>query len=126
MFRILIMLCVLALPASALALSGVALTPDERDILVSKDIAGERWAITLSLAPDAPLQVTGNVFRTDGGEPAFVYCTPTRIEGSADDIANAIFHFQCFGNTSCRPGDCPSWGLIANDVTLPGSFFLPH
>lgn len=119
-------LCFLALATPALAAStGVALIPDDSGILVSKDVGGERWAIHVDLTTDNPLQVTGNVFRSDGGEPAFVFCQPFQIDGSADDIANATFHFQCFGDTACHPGNCPSWSLIANDVTLPGSFFLP-
>jgi len=125
MWKSLLCLPLLALATSALAApTGVALTPDQNAILVSKDIGGARWAITFNTGADVPT-VTGNVFPTDGGEPAFVYCVPFRVDGTPDDVANAVFHFACSGNTACHPGNCPSWTSISQDVALPGSFFLP-
>ncbi len=111
--------------------AGVTITPDDRHILVSKDIVNggntERWAISFSLDDADNFQVTGNVFRSNGGEPAFVYCTVTHVDGNQNDIANATFHFKCQGNTSCHdPNNCPDWAVIADDVTLQGTFFLPH
>jgi hypothetical protein len=127
MYRVILLLGLLLLPRIALAApAGIIGTPDERAELISKDIGNERWAINLSLVQDAPFTITGNVFFPEGGDPAFVYCTVFRIDGSADDIAHAQFHFQCFGNGACHtPGACPAWQLISNDVSLPGSFFLP-
>src|SRR6185295_15247031 len=57
---------------SALSVStkGVQTTPDNQHILVSKDVANERWAISLN-ADDT---ITGNVFLCDGSAPAFVWC----------------------------------------------------
>src|SRR5262245_44950660 len=46
----------------ARAQSGTQTTPNGRYTLISKDVAGERWAITLNLRDGS---VTGNVFRTD-------------------------------------------------------------
>ena len=112
-------------PVAYGANSGVALVPNDSVILVSKDVGNERWAINLDLGSTNPFQLTGNVFR-GGDEPAFVFCTPFQVDGSADDIANAIFHYNCVGTSACRVGNCPEWDLIAADVTLPGSFFLPH
>jgi len=120
-------LMVLALvPTVQAASSGVALAPNESVILVSKDVGSERWAINLDLGNANPLQLTGNVFRGADSEPAFIYCTPVQVDGSVDDIANAVFHYNCFGTSACSVGNCPEWDAIATDVTLPGSFFLPR
>jgi hypothetical protein len=105
------------------AKSGVRLTSDDLAILVSKDVNGQRWAINLSLSPTNPLTVTGNVFTGDG-EPAFLYCQAIDVVGSADDIAHALFTWNCFGAPRCEVGNCPDWTFISA-VTLPGSFFLP-
>jgi len=113
-------------PTAHAASSGVALAPNDSVILVSKDVGNERWAINLDLGDANPLQLTGNVFRGADSEPAFVYCTPFQVDGSVDDIANAVFHYNCFGTSACRVGNCPEWDVIATDVTLPGSFFLPR
>ncbi len=121
-----ILALLLCAPLAHAADSGVALLPDDSGILVSKDIGGERWAIHADLTSDHSLQLTGNVFRGAGSEPAFVICLPFQVDGSTDDIANAIFHYTCSGTGTCRIGNCPDWVVIASDVTLPGSFFLPH
>lgn len=104
--------------------SGVQGTPDQAQVLVNKDVGNERWSITLNLTSGGTL--TGNVFRTDG-PPAFVWCTPTGTDdhGSpADDVT----HFSCYGANACLTAPCGSeqWTLIAPDVQLPGSFFLPR
>jgi subtilisin len=99
------------------ASAGVQLTPDAiRRPLVSKDIAGERWAITRN--PDDG-SVTGNVFRTDGGDPAFVWCQETGRNGA--DVS-----YACSGADRCETGPCTpdQWTFLA-DVTLPDAFFLP-
>jgi hypothetical protein len=96
-------------------------TPDGIRTLVSKDVGGERWAITLN--PDGT--VTGNVFRTDGGEPQFVWCERLGTDGNPDPYAVEIL-YACAGAGTCGSLACPAgqWSAIA-DVTLPGSFFLP-
>src|SRR5262245_50886208 len=82
-----------ALPAWAQRQSGVQVTPDGRRTLISKDVNGERWAITRDLDD---LTVTGNVFFPAGGDPLFVYCQQT---GDAGDDLN----FDCFGANKCGP-----------------------
>jgi subtilisin family serine protease len=101
----------------AAAPAGVQITPDAvRRSLVSKDIAGERWAITRN--PDDGT-VTGNVFRTDGSDPAFVWCEEVGRNGV--DIS-----YGCSGADHCETGPCTPerWSFIG-DVTLSEGFFLP-
>ncbi len=66
---------------------GTQITPDDRQILVNKDVASARWAITRNIV-DAT--VTGNIFTT-GADPQFVFCEP--------NVAASTLH--CFGATSC-------------------------
>ncbi len=49
--------------------SGIQITPDQSQVLVSKDVGGQRWAITRH-ADDHT--VTGNVFSGTGSPPQFV------------------------------------------------------
>jgi hypothetical protein len=91
-----------ALPAVGSAQNrGVQFTPDGKRVLVNKDVGNERWAITLNENGSA----TGNVFRSDGGPPAFIFCAP----GAA---ANA---FQCFGAGACTD----SSGAVRNIQSVP-------
>jgi hypothetical protein len=66
---------------------GVQTTPDDKRTLVNKDIGTERYAISRN--PNGA--VTGNVFRADGGDLAFLYCFP--IEGPDA--------FSCWGADAC-------------------------
>ncbi len=77
-------------------------------------MGNERWAITQNLDDHT---VTGNVFRTDGGAPSFIWCQQTSNDGS--NLGES-----CWGADACDIGPCtPSmWTFIAN-VTLPVSFF---
>ena len=75
---------VLALAGAPLAVatareSGFQLSPDGRQILVSKDVGPERWVIVQ--ADDGT--VSGNVFR-DAGAPLFVWCQPREDSPGAD------------------------------------------
>ncbi len=109
----------------AYAGDGVQIVPDGSAILVNKDVNGERWAISLDLREQTPLNVTGNVTRPGGGEPAFLWCELTDVTGSAEDIRNARFRWQCFGSNRCPAPPClEHWTFVA-DVSLPGRFFLP-
>lgn len=65
---------------------GMQLTPDGQRILVNKDIGTERWAISQNQDDGT---VTGNVFRSGGGSPAFIFCEPN---GDA---------LRCFGTDAC-------------------------
>ncbi len=60
--------------AAAQRESGIQRTPDNARVLVSKDVGGERYAITLNTADGT---VTGNVFSTNGSAPQFISCDPT-------------------------------------------------
>lgn len=111
---------------------GVSQSPTNDLLFASKDVGTERWAITEN--DDGTL--TGNVFRSDGTPPAFIYCEP---EGS---------DYRCFGADACleepcgdydeigvlplpadfftRPAGCPdTYTLIAEDVIVSAEFFEP-
>lgn len=63
--------------------SGIQRSPDRKRTLVSKDVAGQRYAITLNTEDRS---LTGNVFFTDGGAAVFIACT--RVSGN--DFACSI------------------------------------
>lgn len=117
---------VLLLATPALAGDGVQILPDGSQILVSKDVGSERWSIGMDLGEDHPLNLTGNVFRSDGGAPAFVWCSLTDVNGSADDIRNAVFSWACYASDRCPAPPCGAddWSFVSS-VSLPGRFFLP-
>lgn len=102
---------------SASAQSGLQITPDGQRTLISKDLAAQRWAITLN-ADDGT--VTGNVFAADGGPPSFVWCSETAR-------TDADITFACSGADPCPLAPCPAdeWSFIA-EATLPHSFFQPR
>lgn len=114
--RLLLSAFLVSLSASlALAQAGVQITRDGKRTLISKDVGAERWAITLNENGS----VTGNVFQSGGGDPAFIYCVQrSRVD---DDIT-----LECSGADRCAAAPCPAtdWTFIAN-VTLPVSFFEP-
>lgn len=123
----------------AQAEAGSTLSPDGLSFLVSKDLAGERWAISLSFIPRFDAQggiesytlrsVSGNVFPTNGGPPSFLFCEPT--PGSQGDLSDpsSTFRLRCFGSSACATTaiECAQndFPLIADDVAVPASFFLP-
>jgi hypothetical protein len=106
----------------ARAESGTQTTPDGLHTLISKDLGGERWAITLNLRDGT---VTGNVFHTDGSAPTFVWCERVSDDGRLDPTAVEIA-FRCLASDPCTssPCDADSWRLV-DTVKLPGEFFLP-
>jgi hypothetical protein len=126
MLRIVIVLILSLVPAAALAGDGVQILPDASAIMVNEDVGPDRWAIRLELGDETPLNVSGNVFRSDGGDPAFVWCAIQDVVGSPDDIRNASFVYDCFGSDRCAAPPCSSaqWSFISR-ITLPGRFFLP-
>lgn len=112
--------------------SGSTVTPDGRTYLVNKDIGADRWTIALTTLPGDTarlVNVTGNVFRSDGGPPAFVVCQAN--VASIGDLADreSVFSFSCRGAGACASDakDCAAndWQLIADDVRLDAAFFLP-
>jgi hypothetical protein len=112
----------LLLPALAHAQRGVQLTPDQRQILVNKDVGEERWAISLNLDDNT---VTGNVYFPSGSDPEFLWCQYLSDNGAADQTRLEIV-FSCFGADACVRSSDPleGWSFIAN-VTVPGTFFIP-
>jgi len=89
---------------------GIQQTPDGQRVLVNKDVGPDRWAITLNVDDGTAI---GNIFRADGGDPAFVSCNPTGQPNA----------FACFGADACTVEPCDDdFSFIAN-VTLPASFF---
>ena len=96
--------------------SGIQLTPDEKRTLISKEVAGARWAITRN-ADDGT--VTGNVYFPEGGDPLFLFCEET---GTTDDEVT----LSCSGAEGCVAAPCGGFSVI-DEVTLPLEFFaLPE
>lgn len=113
----LIVFALLVTPSFATAQSGVQWTRDRDATLVSKDVNSERWAITYRLSDG---RVTGNVYRSDGGQPAFLDCNRTSITGTEAT-------FDCYGADACAEAPCLSsqYRLIEAGISLPISFFFP-
>jgi hypothetical protein len=103
--------------------SGLQQTPDSARYLISKDVGAERWAISYNLNDKT---VTGNVFKTDGSPPSFVYCN-NLIEAISPNPADIQYTLDCYGADACAAAPCTSsqWTLIAAGIQLPGSFLLP-
>ena len=125
-------LVLLATAAPARAESGATLSPDRLSYMVNKDLAGERWTINLNLSSAAPQQLlnaTGNVFKPDGSPPVFVLCQIR--DDSTGNLADpsSTFRFTCQGADACATtaSQCAQtgWSVIAGDVPIPASFFLP-
>ncbi|MEO2170007.1 MAG: S8 family serine peptidase [bacterium] len=103
------------------AASGLQISPDARRTLISKDVEGKRWAITLN--DDG--SVTGNVYDPSGGAPQFVWCSGQGDDGNTDP-AGRIYRFACHGADPCELAPCEedAWTSLGN-VEIPGWFFLP-
>lgn len=113
---------VLALSGAPLAVatareSGFQISPDGRQVLVSKDVGAERWVIVRS--DDGT--VSGNVFRGEDA-PLFVWCEPREDAPASDDTVA----LACFGADACVAAPCDDGGWdFVGDVDLPASFFAP-
>ena len=81
--------------------------PNLQLTLVNKDVATDRFAISLNEDGTA----TGNVFRQDGGA-AFIFCTP--LGGTT---------FACSGADTCVTDTCIDQYTFIGNVTLPDDFF---
>lgn len=103
--------------------SGIQMTPDSRRYLISKDVGAERWAISFNLGDRT---VTGNVFKTDGSAPSFIWCRITGETPSADPRQTS-YTLDCFGAEACVAAPCrsDSWTPIATGLTIGGDFLLP-
>ena len=89
---------------------GIQGVPDDTRVLAQKDVGAERWAMSRNFDDGT---AAGNIFRSDGGDPAFVYCTPT---GTANQ-------FDCSGADKCSDSSCDELFTPIATVTLPESFF---
>ncbi len=102
-------------PASALAReSGFQVSELEDYAMVSKDVNGERWAMTYDLFDG---MITGNVFPNDGGAPKFVVCEVLDEDQSGNITAD------CKGADACTSCPCAQGWSAIGQVSLPGSFF---
>ena len=109
--------------ASAQSASGLQMTPDSRRYLISKDVGAERWAISFNLDDRT---VTGNVFKTDGSAPSFIWCRITS-ETPAQDPSKNAYLLDCFGADACAAAPCvaSAWTPIASGLAIGGDFLLP-
>jgi hypothetical protein len=122
-----------AIPTAAIGReSGVQLTPDQKRVLVSKDVAEQRYAITSNVDDDS---VTGNVFFTDGGAPKFVACLRVRENVFSCRVADACTAsgrqsgIQLVPNSSAvlvgKDVEDQRYAITANsDGSLTGNIFL--
>lgn len=103
--------------------SGSQQTPDSRRYLINKDIGSERWAISFNLEDRT---VTGNVFKSDGSAPSFVWCRITG-ETPAPNPADTQYLLDCFGADACTGAPCSDgdWTQIGSGIPISGSFLLP-
>lgn len=111
-----LLLAAIAAPP-ARAGDGVQFSGDCDRTYVNKQVGeNEQWAITWEIYGN----VTGNVFKLDGTDPSFLECDLVD-----EDEENEIF--DCYGATACVEATCggTQWGLIASDVSVPLTFFLP-
>lgn len=110
------LLLTLAIATPTLAGSGVQITPDRQQSLISKDVGSDRWTIVYNYDLGT---ITGNVFSSAGGEPAFVWC-------SVEDDDGTDVRLSCSTAARCS-GECPAdlWSPIGSEISLPRSFFLP-
>lgn len=88
--------------------SGIQRRPDGKGTLVSKDVGGDRYAITANVDDGS---LTGNVFFTDGRPPVFLFCQT--LGGNA---------YSCSGADRCGDTTCAPYTFLAN-ITLPADFF---
>jgi hypothetical protein len=117
---------------------GATLSFDTLNLLVNKDVGGERWSISLNFVPELDddglvrrrlVSITGNVIRPGGSAPAFLYCTVRDDSTGTLEDPSSEFRFSCQAMDACQGSaeECATsaWQLIAEDVPLPASFFLP-
>lgn len=100
---------------------GIQTSPDGNLMLVSKDINGERWSISLNLSDGTAI---GNVFPSGGGAPSFVWCSSSSIALTADPTTTQ-YTLDCYGASACSALPCTASGwTYLQQVQLSGSFFF--
>lgn len=96
---------------------GVACLPDGQRFMVSKLVGNERWMVTWDVHMGMG-DVSGNVVTDDG--IVFLHCRVTGVTGPDPERDSLLM--------SCDVGDGmvsqTGWGHF-DEVSLPGSFFLP-
>jgi len=108
---------VLLLAATANAGDGAQFDTFCEKTYVNKKVGdNEQWAITWQIYGTA----SGNVFKLDGSPPSFIEC-----EAIDEDDENQIFN--CYGSSACTGPLCgdTQWTLIASEIAIPTTFFLP-
>jgi hypothetical protein len=96
---------------------GVQFSGDCDRTYVNKQVGEtEQWAISWEIYGNA----VGNVFKLDGTDPSFIECLLVD-----EDEENEIF--DCYGSSACVEATCggTQWSLIASNVSVPLTFFLP-
>jgi hypothetical protein len=95
--------------------SGIQVSPDQKRILINKDINGEQWIITHNLDDNT---ITGNVVAADG-TPVFFWC-----QILSDDGTNTTM--SCSTANTCDEGPCSSdeWDGLGN-IQVADSFLTP-
>jgi len=102
---------------AAQAGDGAQFSGDCNSTYVNKKVgSNEQWAITWELFGSA----SGNVFKLDGSPPSFIECV-----WQDEDDTNEIFN--CYGASACSTPPCgnPQWSLIAANLKIATTFFLP-
>ena len=108
-----IVFSILAVRPAVARTSPTTVTPDRSEVLVNKDLSGERWAIARDLSDGS---VTGNVFVPGRDEANFVFC-----EQLSEDATS--FGYRCYGAGRCDVADCATDWSFLSEPTLPKSFF---
>lgn len=114
---------IVTIGAASKAEAQIQLTPDSGRYLIQRTVGVEEWAISYNF-DDGTL--TGNVFKTDGSPPSFIFCEFTNID-YADDPADNEYTLDCWGSDACEAAPCSqdAWVPIGTDIPLPASFVLP-
>ena len=123
--------------AHAQAPSGSTLSPDARSFLVNKDLGNERWTINVNLFGSSPadiINVTGNIFRADGGPASFVTClvrndstgTLTSLTPTISDEGLVVDRFlSVTGNVYQPDGSPPSFVYCTQRADSTGTLSDP-
>lgn len=114
-----------ALAGPGTAAAQIQQTPDSARYLIQRFVEpNEQWAISYNFEDGT---MTGNVFKTDGGDPSFIWCEFTDIQ-YAENPEDNVYTLDCFGADACTGAPCDEsqWNLIATGIELPASFVLPQ
>ena len=131
-----IVAALLAAPtAQAQVPSGSTLSPDQQSFLVNKDLGNERWTINVNLFSTDPsdiINVTGSIFRADGGPASFVICqVRSDSTGTLTDpnsvflIAAGVFMWVALWLRSKVAQSPPVTPAVAESVTAGETAIVP-